>query len=144
MSVQWFIIHISATRSGEDLEKIKLKVTVISKNPRKVLRMFQPMLVNRGIWDMYLWCHLFLATRFAECALMTLSGEGQSEKTWDATGCGCIAYVWHCLSTEDWQPDLWIFSGKILHCMWCLCCLELWQCSFLPELTVCQLLIFCE
>ena len=56
------------TRGGKDLEVIKLKVAVISKNPRKFLRTFQPRLVDGGIQEMRSYvCHLFLSTRFAEC-----------------------------------------------------------------------------
>lgn len=118
MSVQWFIIHISATRGGEDLEKIKLKVAVISKNPRKTLRTFQPMLVNEGIWDMCLWVSFISDYQICwMCIWWLLVGKDDAEKTSDVTECGCIAYVWHCLSSEDLRPDLWIFLGKILHCL---------------------------
>lgn len=57
------------TRGGKDLEVIKLKGAVISKKPGKVLRTFQPMLVNGGIQDMHIYVRqLFLSTGFAECA----------------------------------------------------------------------------
>lgn len=100
-SVQWFIIDISAKRGGEDLEKIKLKVAVISENPRKVLRTFQPMLVNGGIWDICLWVSFISEYQICwMCISWLLVGKDDAEKTSDVTECGCVAYAWHCLSTE--------------------------------------------